>query len=114
MFIYLFIAGKQCVDPGTPPGPHSVQLIPKAYEVGDSVSINCTRPGFVPTVSAPYVCGSATGGGVAFNVTTPPQCVGQYNVFSRLSSHMHLTEDSYTTNFYFPNISFHSDQWLSL
>ena len=77
--MYVFMLGKQCADPGTPPGPFAVQNIPNSYEVNDEVFINCTRPGFNVTGPKSFVCKAdpSKPGDVAFSPKQTSACEGE-------------------------------------
>lgn len=49
----LIISERKCSDPGTP--PEGSQL-PSSYRLGDTVSFNCSKPGFMPMPVSTLTC----------------------------------------------------------
>lgn len=51
--MYIIISERKCSDPGTP--PEGSQL-PSSYRLGDTVSFNCSKPGFMPMPISMLTC----------------------------------------------------------
>ena len=71
--LFLFLSATRCGDPGTPGG--ATQIV-NSYEGGQSVSYNCTRPGYTPFPPEPRKC-TINADGTATWDGKMPRCKGK-------------------------------------